>query len=154
MGSKLISWASGLLIKDLEKIPSHTAILVEIDELPEGFIIESVLESGVRIIPFSVWSAKNELCYKIPCEPSVTIENVFKVLKTIWNKDYDWPGIAYFAICFIRNFLFKTPFPKINKWQKEHKFFCSEAVATLSNYCKADMATPAKMCSDMLKRKS
>mgnify|MGYP006921285106 CR=1 FL=1 len=44
VGSRLISWASSFFVKDLGKnIPSHIAILID-----DRFVIESVLEGGVR----------------------------------------------------------------------------------------------------------
>jgi 23S rRNA pseudouridine2604 synthase len=65
IGSRLISWASGLLVKDLRKVPSHMAVLVEMDSLPEGLVIESVFDAGVRIVPYKSWLRLNELCYKV-----------------------------------------------------------------------------------------
>ena len=56
IGSRLISWASGLLIKDLEKIPSHVGILVEGKRF--SLVVESVVGSGVRIIPYESWLKK------------------------------------------------------------------------------------------------
>ena len=150
-GSKLISWASGLLVKDLEKIPSHVAILLQFDGIKEAFVAESVLEAGVRLMPLSVWLSKNELCYKISCNQIKSVDEVFAILNTIWGKKYDWLGISFFALCFIRHLLFKSTFPKINSWQREERFFCSEAAGKLSGYDKTGMATPAKMCSDFLK---
>jgi hypothetical protein len=151
IGSKLISWASGLLVKDLEKVPSHVAILLEFEGISEQFVIESVLESGVRIIPLSVWLQRNELCYKIFCGKERTLDDIFKIVNSIWGKKYDWLGISFFALCFIKHLLFKTPFPKENAWQQEDHFFCSEAAGKISGYEKTGMATPAKMCSDFIK---
>lgn len=154
IGSKVIARASGLLVKDLERIPSHVAILIEFEGVSQKFVIESVLESGVRIIPFSVWLNKNELCYQIPCEKKRTLDEVFEVMNSIWGKKYDWRGIGFFSIAFIRHFLFKTPFPEKNEWQRDDYYFCSEAAGILSGYKKTGMATPAKMCSDFLKMDS
>lgn len=151
IGSKLISTFSGLLVKDLEKVPSHIAILLEFEGIEERFIAEAVLEGGVRLIPFSVWLTHNELCYLIPCDKTKDPNEVFGVLKRIWGKKYDWLGLLFFGVCFIRHFLFKTPFPAENAWQSDDKFFCSEAAGELSGYGKHSMATPAKMCSDFLK---
>lgn len=151
LGSRLIAWASGLLIKDLEKVPSHVAILMEFEGVKESFVAESVLESGVRLIPLSVWLERNELCYKIPCKQIRTIDEIFGILNSIWGKKYDWMGIAFFTLSFLKYLLFKKAFPEKNEWQNEEKFFCSEAAGKLSNYEKTGMATPAKMCSDFLK---
>lgn len=145
VGSRLIAWASGLLIKDLEKIPSHVAVLVD-----DMFVIESVMHSGVRIVPFSRWLEINEVCYKIYAGEKCATE-IGKEYESSWNKGYDWQGICFFAICFVRHLLFKHEFPKENKWQQDDKFFCTEFAAGLSNYQKHTMTTPAKMCSDLLK---
>jgi len=153
IGSKIISKFSGLLVKDLEEIPSHESILLELDELGDSIIIESVLGDGVRIIPFSVWIQRNKICYKIPCQKTRTLDEIFKALNPIWGKGYDYAGVLYFVICFIKFYLFKTPFPETNKWQSPNRFYCSEAVDRLTNYSKAGMATPAKKCSDFLKGK-
>lgn len=152
-GSKLISWASGLLIKDLQKVPSHVAILIEIENVKESLVLESVLESGVRIVPYSCWLKHNEECYRIQHTKSKNLDQIFEQFNEIWNKGYDWMGILYFGCCFIRNFLFKTPFPKTNKWQSKDRFFCTEAAAKLDGYDNYSMTTPAKMCSDLLNSK-
>lgn len=147
IGSKIISWASGLLIKDLEKVPSHVAILVG-----DYFVMESTMISGVRCVPYSSWKKKNEECYKIPCQKIYrSEEEVYEAFESVYNKWYDWPGVVYFAICFAKYFLFKRPFPKQNKWQKDNMFFCTEFAGRLSGYKKYSMTTPAKMCSDFLR---
>lgn len=144
-GSKLIAWASALLVKDLEKVPSHVAVLLD-----DNFVIEAVLHGGVRMLPFSQWLQINELCYRIPGGEKSS-EEVAKEYESCWGKSYDWLGLCFFGLCFIKHLLFGTPFPKENAWQKDDAFFCIEFAAGLSNYKKFDMTTPAKMCSDLLK---
>lgn len=152
IGSRLISWASGLLLPDMQKVPSHVAILMSFDGVEESFVAESVLESGVRLVPYSTWKSLNEECYKIPCQTQFRdINEVFSVLTSIWGKKYDWKGLSFFALCFVRHLLFKTQFPKENKWQCDDRYFCTEAAAKLSGYEKHSMTTPAKMCHDFLK---
>lgn len=150
-GSKLIAWASGLLVKDLEKVPSHMALLIESEHLPEPLVLESVLEAGVRIVPYTNWKQLNEECYKIQCPSNKTLEDIFALVREYWGKKYDWPGIAFFALCFIGHFLFKLPFPKDNAWQSDNKYFCNELGGKLAGYEKYSMVTPAKMCSDFLR---
>lgn len=148
-GSRLISWASGLIVKDLEKVPSHVAVLININDA--DMVLESVLEKGVRVVPLDYWIQRNEVCYQvIPKEP-IPISKAFGMMTNLYGKKYDWGGIAFFALCFVRFILFKTPFPKKNLWEDPNKYFCSEAAFALTNYGKAGMATPAKMCSDLLK---
>lgn len=148
IGSRLISWASGLLVKDLEKVPSHVALLISCDNLE--LVVESVLENGVRVIPYSVWKTINEECYKIEHDLNSDID-VASVISNVWGKKYDWLGVIFFALCFIGHLLFKIPFPKKNYWHSRNKYFCTEVVAKLNEYDKYSMTTPAKMCSDFLK---
>ena len=127
------------------------AILMEFEGVEEKFIAESVLEAGVRIIPYSVWKTINEECYLVPCvQDKRNTDEVFKVLGSIWNKKYDKLGILYFALCFVKHLLFKSKFPKENRWQREGHYFCTEAAAKLAGYGKHSMTTPAKMCWDMI----
>ena len=150
IGSRLIAWASGLLVKDLQKVPSHMAILIE-QEGFEPLVFESTLDSNVRILPYNNWLKINEECYKIECPKERTSSEIFKKIKDLWGKKYDWPGIAYFALCFIRHILFKVDFPKDNAWQSDNKYFCNELGGEIAGYGKYSMVTPAKMCSDFLK---
>ena len=148
IGSRLISWASGLLIKDLEKIPSHVAVLVEGKKF--SLVFESVLSGGVRIVPFTKWLEKNEICYQIEETRDVS---PFGYINSLWGKGYDYPGIIYFAWRFVLYFLFKAPFPKTNRLESKSRFFCNELVGEMYGYKNYSMVTPAKMCSDMLKDK-
>jgi hypothetical protein len=150
VGSRVISWASGLLVKDLEKVPSHMAVLIEQDGY-ESLVFESTLDANVRILPYKNWLQINEECYKIECIKKRTNSEVFTHVHNLWGKKYDWGGIAFFAICFIKHILFKIPFPKENAWQTDDKYFCNELGGVIVGYGKYSMVTPAKMCSDFLK---
>lgn len=150
IGSKLIAWASGFLVKDLDRVPSHMAILIDVG-LNESFVFESTLETGVRIIPYTNWLKINEECYKIPCPQTRNLEHILGKVNEYWGRKYDWYGIAYFALCFIGHLVFKRPFPKDNAWQQEDAYFCNELGGEIAEYPKYSMVTPAKMCSDFLK---
>lgn len=154
IGSRIIAWASGLLITDLEKIPSHMALLIKIEGFSNAFVLESVLEAGVRIAPYSKWLEINEECYKIKCDKERTLEEIFSKVHDYWGKKYDWFGIAYFAWRFFLNLAFKKPFPKENAWQSDSRYFCNELGGEISGYEKYSMVTPAKMCVDFLKSQS
>jgi hypothetical protein len=151
IGSRLISWASGKLLPEMQKVPSHVAVLIEFDESAEPFVIESIVGHGVRIIPLSCWLNINELCYKIPCKTQFSVSDISFVLVDIWDKKYDKMGILFFSYCFLMHFIFKTPFPEKNKWQSDDRYFCTEAAAKLTGYKKHGMVTPAKMCHDLMK---
>lgn len=151
IGSKIISWFSGLLVKDLEKIPSHMAVLIEGEGSIEPLVFESTLTSGVRILPYKNWLTINEECYKVPCKKEKTHAEVFSYVYKYWGRKYDWAGVAYFGWCFLKHYLFKSPFPEENAWQSDEKYFCNELGGEISGYEKYSMVTPAKMCSDFLK---
>jgi hypothetical protein len=149
IGSKLISWSSKFIVTDLEKLPSHVAILVE-DDQGNGLVYESVLESGVRIVPYKNWKVINEECYKIPAKRRYEDYEIHEILEDVWGKKYDWMGILYFAVRSIGFIVFSFAYPPNNKWSSSKKFFCCEFAGRLNgkNY---SMTTPAKMCSDLRK---
>jgi hypothetical protein len=150
IGSKTISWASGLLIKDLKKIPSHMAILIVMKN-GEELVLESTLGTGVRIVPYHNWKLINEECYKIKCPSSRNIGDIMNKVREYWGKKYDWFGIMYFAWRFLLHFIFKLDFPTENAWQSNDRYFCNELGGEIAGYQKYSMVTPAKMCSDFLK---
>ena len=152
IGSKMISWFSGFITKDLEKVPSHVAALA-VDGSGHGLVYESTLSSGVRIIFYTKWLEINEQCYVVPSGKLYHSEGeINSLLEQVWGKPYDWLGILYFAW---RGFLliyFKKDLPNDNRWSSDSKFFCCEFVGTLDDR-DFSMTTPAKMCSEMLKDK-
>lgn len=148
--SRLIAWFSGLLVTELEKIPSHMAVLVEQDGM-DPLVFESTFASGVRIVPYYNWLQINEECYKIPCPNLKSKEEVFGLVREYWGKKYDWQGVLYFVPAYLSHFLFGTEFPKTNKWQQEDRYFCNEIGGILANYPNYSMVTPAKMCLDFLR---
>lgn len=146
IGSRLIAWASKYEKLDLDEIPSHIGVLID-----GTMVIESTLTTGVRLIPYEHWKTKNELLYKLPCvtsyrHSSPTLKKAF----SLWGKKYDWFGIAFFAVSFIRLILFDTPMPKENKWQKHDKYFCTEYAGKLTGL-DLSMHSPAKICDEWLK---
>lgn len=152
IGSKVISWVSSLFKQDItnldpNKIPSHVAVLID-----ECLVIESTLDTGVRIIPYNKWKELNEELYKIECIQSKNkLSEVKKqLLFEMWGKKYDWKGILYFAKCMLMYYFFKKPLPNHNKWERENYYFCTEFAARLTNY-NYSMTTPAKMCNDFIK---
>lgn len=147
IGSRLIAWASGLLIKDLDKVPSHVAVLLD-----DYLIMESTLMGGVQCLPYSYWKQKHEECYRIPCEQvKRDREQIAEVFESVYGKGYDYLAVLFFVQCFLAHWMFKKPFPKENKWESKDKFMCTEFAGRLSDYNKHSMTTPAKMCSDFLK---
>jgi hypothetical protein len=138
IGSKLISWASNKETP-LKNCPSHVALLVN-----EKWVFESTMSHNVSVISYKKWKEKNIESYKLLCSQDRTFEEIKNVLKPIKGKKYDVKGILYFALMFLRLIILKKPLPLINKWQDPNKYFCCEAVGTItgSNY---SMFTPAKV---------
>lgn len=148
-GSRLIAWGSKYENLDLEHAPSHIAVL-----LNDSIVVESTFTTGVRLVPYAEWAKINEELYKIPCIHSYraskdTLEQAF----SLWDKGYDWTGIAFFAVSLVRFILFKTPLPKHNEWQDKNRYFCTEFVAMLVD-ADFSMSTPAKICDTWLKETS
>lgn len=145
IGSKLIAWGSSLFpndITNLKQVPSHVGILID-----NTFVIEAVIPSGIRIIPYKKWQDINIQLYKIPSKNQA--ENLNDLLFEIWGKKYDFLGILYFGYEMLKHKLFKTQLPHKNKWERENYFFCTEFAARLEGY-NYSMTTPAKMCNDLL----
>lgn len=143
IGSRLICWGSSFLTKDLEKIPSHVAILLD-----DAFVIESTMSSGVRVIPYNKWLEINEELYKIPSEDR-DLQNIKELLFEMWGKKYDKLGLIYFGWCVLKFMLFNTRIPCVNKYEREDYFFCTEFAGRLASH-NYSMTTPAMLCERML----
>jgi hypothetical protein len=139
IGSKIISWAAKYEKLGLKEPPSHSAVL-----LNKTIVIESTALSGVRLIPYTKWLAKNKQIDRIPCPKSRASKSVFEELTKVWGKPYDKKGILFFAYSYLKLILFKKPLPEINGWESKDKYFCTEFVAILSG-CSNSMCSPSKM---------
>lgn len=147
IGSKIISWAASFEKLNLEHIPSHVAVLLD-----DIWVIESTLFTGVRIIPYSRWQQINTELYKIPCsDTSRDSASILRSATKVWDKDYDWFGILFFALSFLNLIINKKKLPKINKWQNKRKYFCTEFVGLLTDN-DFSMISPAKLCEIWLTR--
>ena len=145
-GSLLISWASKFEGLSLLYIPSHIAVLID-----ETIVIESTFFTGIRIIPYSHWQVKNIELYKIPCENKYRrSKDILSKAYSLWGKGYDWLGIMFFGVSFIKLILFGDKLPNENKWQNKNRYFCSEFVAMLVDK-DFSMCTPAKICDSLIK---
>lgn len=146
IGSKLIAWGAKYEDLDIDKVPSHAAILIN-----GRFVVESTITSGVRIVPYFKWVKINEELYRIPSD-DISRDFFDNTILETWGKKYDWRGILYFACCYIRLILFKERLPLVNKWERESHLFCIELVGKLSNTYYS-MTSPAKMCAKLLEKK-
>lgn len=147
IGSLLIQWASSFQsFENVKKsrIPSHVAILVD-----DQWVIESTFFTGVRIIPVSKWAKKNELLYLVerpPKESKVFLQKA----TSVWDKPYDWCGILFFTIKFMKLIMTGEELPKENPWQGKNHYFCTELIGKLESK-DYSMTTPAKLCDDLKK---
>jgi len=94
----------------------------------------------------------NEELYRIPCviksrDPAHTMD----AAKSLWGKGYDWLGIAFFVWRYLGLIILGRKLPRVNRWERKDKHFCSEFAAKLTgtNY---GMKSPARICADFLNR--
>ena len=128
IGSTIIRKATKHLEPDIseEEIPSHVAILIN-----NRWVFESTLESGVRRISYEKWLEINTEIDKIECQTERTLEGVLGLFRGILDQDYDYLGVCYFGYRLALSILFDTEIPKINKWNQDNSYFCSEVVGKL-----------------------
>jgi len=144
-GSRLISWAAKYENLGLTDNPSHVAVL-----LNENMVIESTFTTGVRLIPYLKWLEINNEIARVPCDKSYRRSmDVFKELTSLWGRSYDWKGISFFALSYIKLIMFKEPMPEVNSWNNKDSYFCTEFVAILSG-CACSMHSPAKLLKEMI----
>jgi hypothetical protein len=145
-GSRLISWAASYEKLGLDKNPSHMAVLMN-----DTWVLESTLNSGIRVVPYFKWKEINEELYKIPCAQMHrhSTEILEKAL-IIWGKKYDWIGVMFFCWSYVKLIVKNEPLPTTNKWQNKDKYFCTEYVGHLLNE-DLSMKSPARICAEWLK---
>jgi len=148
IGSRFISWGTTFLEPNinLKDTPSHIAILVN-----ERWVVESTLENGVRLVPFSWWKKHNTIVKQIPCwDNTRELKEILKVVEEHFALKYDWLGIIYFAWRVLLYILFKTKIPKENRFEHNNKYFCCEVIGKLTgeNY---EMTSPVTMMVNLEK---
>lgn len=125
IGSKLISWASGI-ITPLCPTPSHVAILVN-----NKWVFQSTLEKNVHIMSYKEWITINEQLYKIDMQDEYEFSQIKTIFRSLEGKKYDWGGIAYYAIRWSLNQGFGLRMPHTNIFQSKDKYFCCEVAGIL-----------------------
>ena len=116
----------------------------------DELVVESTFNNGVRIIPYKHWLEINEELHRIPCElKHRASKHMTTELTKVWGKKYDWKGVMFFALSYIKLILFRTPLPEKNKWQRDTHYFCTEYVGNVvgQDY---SMKSPARLCADWL----
>lgn len=141
IGSYLIRFGSYLISKtkiNYKIIPSHVAVLID-----DTYVIESVMHGGVRIIPYNKWLEVNIEIHKL--DAKTITEHPKDLMFEMWGKKYDFKGILYFTCCIIKNKIFKTPLPEINKWEQENCYFCTEFASRIYDGNTGSMRTPLQL---------
>lgn len=140
-GSRLISWGTKTLEPTLEPC-SHLCII-----LRKTLVIESTLTTGVRIIPYNHWIKKNRVVHSFEKEYDGKLSQYIPlVMDKMWGKDYDYPGILYFAWRLALWLFLRIALPKVNKWNSPEKRFCVEIFGE-----KLGMTSPVQMVARWLK---
>lgn len=144
LGSRLIAWAAKYEHLGLEDNPSHIAILIN-----EMFVLESTLTTGVRIIPYQSWLKINTPVAKLP-SGIANGKAARDILISKWGAKYDWLGLLYFALQYIKLICFKKDMDAINKWESSEKMFCTEYASLLSGQ-NLSMKSPARVLAEWSK---
>lgn len=146
IGSRFIAWGTKHLTPEIKDTPSHIAVLIN-----ERWVHESTLETGVRVISYKKWLEINKEVAKVRCAQEYREYNEIKeIYRSIQNKDYDWLGVLYLGIHVCLNKFFGKKLPKTNKWQKDNKYFCSEAAEKLTGIPSTGMETPTQFLRKLL----
>ena len=143
IGSKVIASTTKKLCPEIEKTPSHVAILIN-----EKWVFESTLESGVNRMSYKKWKEKNEEVAKIKCTQDRTLEEVIGYFREIKDKKYDYMAIIYFSWRVILLHLLNLQIPAKNKLNNPNRFFCTEVVGKMTNI-DCQMTAPVKLLNDI-----
>jgi len=127
IGSWLIRLGTTFLSKNpLNRVPSHVAILIA-----NRWVFESVVVSGVRVVPIKTWLEQNELIASISWG-EVKYSKLKYELKASLGKKYDYLGLIYFSWRIFLYICLNISFPKRNAGHNPHKYFCSEVVGKIT----------------------
>lgn len=139
IGSFIIRNSTKQLQPEVEKSPSHVAILVN-----NKYVIESTLESGFRVIPYKKWLELNEELYKFECAQTWMMKEIKQLYKPLKNKKYDFKGVLYFSWRIILNLFFRIEMPLKNKWHQEDRYFCCEVLGKMTGVS-YEMVAPVQL---------
>lgn len=124
IGSKIIRWGT-------EEPASHIVI-----EFPLSHVSYHSYIVGIE----ARWTAELKKEYATVGEISLTLPyEVEKKCLQIFRESipktprYDYPAIIYFGWRALLNKTFKIPYPKLNDWQEDEGFLCTEIIYLLAN---------------------
>lgn len=141
IGSHIIRFGSFLINSygfEYNNTPSHVAVLLD-----ETYVVESVMCSGVRIIPYNKWLEINTEIMKI--KAGSCSEHPRDLMFEMWGKPYDKKGILRFAYDIIKSKLMGSVLPSKNKCEQEDAFFCTEFASRIYDGDTGSMRTPSNL---------
>jgi hypothetical protein len=113
---------SKIIRKGLNEPVSHVALQFE-----NGIVVHSSM-TGVQTDWKDEYLSENIIVYEIP----IIIKNENEFLNNMMtetnNKKYDYSAFFYFCWRGLLKKIFKKPFPKKNKFGKNHAYICTELV--------------------------
>jgi len=116
----------------------------------DKLVIQSNLY-GVGLAWFNSFRKKhniiNEITVICPLEKE---EEVFSnIMDQFDGKNYDFFALLYFGWSILKNRIFHTPMPKVNKWGRADWYLCNEIYACLPSWLvpkiEMDMVTPGDL---------
>ena len=146
IGSKVIVWGTKHMYPELkiEEIPSHVAILID-----EKWVLESTLETGVRVMGYRKWQTLNNEVAKIDCIMEARYwEDIKEMFKKLKGMDYDWAGVIYLGLWLGANKATGLTIPSDNAWHSDSKYFCCEIMAKMTEL-DYQMAPPVRVMMDL-----
>lgn len=151
IGSKLIRWGTKDNGETSQEVPSHYFIVFF-----RKIVIESKLESGVRVTYWGAFQQKNTIVkLLVPIgeqEKREKTGNMFKgLLEKSYGRPYDYMGVLYFAYRIILKKMFGWSMPEKNYWESPDKFFCDEIFSIVSGR-DMSMKSPNDLMKEMVSR--
>jgi hypothetical protein len=144
IGSRAIVWGTNHLYElDNKGIPSHVAILIN-----EKWVLESTLNTGVRVEGYSKWLSHNNEVAKIECKEQRYWEDIKIMFKETKDQKYDWAGVIYLGIWLAINKVTGLDLPSDNAIHNEDKYFCCEVMAKMTGL-DYQMTPPVKIMVDL-----
>ena len=138
IGSRAISWGTKHL-ENVEDTPSHVAVL-----LNSKWVVESTLETGVRVISYAKWKIKNREVEAIECLQSWTMAEIKELFRPLKGLKYDYLGVLYFGWKIALNKLLRIKIPVENKFSHDNKYFCCEVIGKMTGV-DYDMTSPVQL---------
>jgi hypothetical protein len=123
IGSKIISKGTKHLAKDMPET-SHVALLVN------NRWVHEATGSGVHIKSYDLWNKTQTEVDRVKLNDR-EYKELADQFRKIQDKEYDYPGVLFLALCIIPTFV-GLPLPKKNLFQSRNKFFCCEVVGYLT----------------------